>query len=234
MATHEYDAVIIGSGHNGLIVGNYLAMAGLSVCVLEANDMIGGCTTTVECTLPGFKHDIGSVALGAIQSNPVYANDELGIREKYGFEFIDTKKNGATLYPDGTGVVEDGDLAHELAQIAAYSPEDAQAYGQFIQEKARLLPLISTGMSTCPPPMGLFVNQLNSTPEGRDLFKSMSMSALQMARQWFKHPKTISHVLKISTEVMVTPEDAGSAMWMMFVTVGNAFRSGSLDRKSVV
>ena len=143
MATHEYDAVIIGSGHNGLIVGNYLAMAGLSVCVLEANDMIGGCTTTVECTLPGFKHDIGSVALGAIQSNPVYANDELGIREKYGFEFIDKKKNGATLYPDGTGVVEDGDLAHELAQIAAYSPEDAQAYGQFIQEKARLLPLIS-------------------------------------------------------------------------------------------
>ena len=78
--------------------------------------------------------------------------------------------------------------------------------------------------------MGLFVNQLNSTPEGRDLFKSMSMSALQMARQWFKHPKTISHVLKISTEVMVTPEDAGSAMWMMFVTVGNAFRSGSLPK----
>ena len=217
MATETYDAVIIGSGHNGLIVGNYLAMAGLSVCVLEAKNVIGGCTATVECTLPGFKHDIGSVALGAIQSNPVYADDELGIREKYGFEFIDTKKNGATLYPDGTGVLEDGDLAHELEQIAAYSPEDAQAYGRFIQEKARLLPLISTGMSTCPPPMGLFVNQLNSTPEGRDLFKSMSMTALQMAQQWFKHPKTISHVLKISTEVMVTPEDAGSAMWMMFV-----------------
>ena len=230
MATETYDAVIIGSGHNGLIVGNYLAMAGLSVCVLEAKNVIGGCTATVECTLPGFKHDIGSVALGAIQSNPVYADDELGIREKYGFEFIDTKKNGATLYPDGTGVLEDGDLAHELEQIAAYSPEDAQAYGQFIQEKARLLPLISTGMSTCPPPMGLFVNQLNSTPEGRDLFKSMSMTALQMAQQWFKHPKTISHVLKISTEVMVTPEDAGSAMWMMFVAVGNAFRSGSLPK----
>lgn len=100
-------------------------MAGLSVCVLEAKNVIGGCTATVECTLPGFKHDIGSVALGAIQSNPVYADDELGIREKYGFEFIDTKKNGATLYPDGTGVLEDGDLAHELEQIAAYSPEDA-------------------------------------------------------------------------------------------------------------
>ena len=154
MTTYEYDAVIVGSGHNGLIVGNYLAMAGLSVCVLEAKDVIGGCTATVECTLPGFKHDIGSVALGAIMNNPVYSDDELGIREKYGFEFIDTKKNIATLYPDGTGVLEDGNLAHELEQIAAYSPEDAEAYGRFIQEKAKLLPLLATGMSTCPPPMG--------------------------------------------------------------------------------
>lgn len=230
MATHEYDAVIIGSGHNGLIVGNYLAMAGLSVCVLERNDMIGGCTTTVECTLPGFKHDIGSVALGAIQSNPVYRDDELGIREKYGFEFIDTKKNGATLYPDGTGVLEDGNLQHEIEQIAAYSPHDAQAFAEFIAEKAKMLPLLSTGMSSCPPKMGLFVNQLDSTPEGRDMYKSMSMTALQMANQWFEHPKTIAHVLKIATEVMVTPEDAGSAMWMMFVTVGNAFREGSLPK----
>ena len=60
MATETYDAVIIGSGHNGLIVGNYLAMAGLSVCVLEAKNVIGGCTATVECMLPGLKHDIGS------------------------------------------------------------------------------------------------------------------------------------------------------------------------------
>lgn len=230
MASKEYDAVIIGSGHNGLIVGNYLAMAGLSVCVLERNDMIGGCTTTVECTLPGFKHDIGSVALGAIQNNPVYRDDELGIRARYGFEFIDTKKNGATLYPDGTGVYENGDLQHHIEQIAAYSPKDAQAFGEFIQEKAKLLPLLATGMSSCPPKMGLFVNQLDSTPEGRDLFKTMSMTALQMANQWFEHPKTIAHVLKIATEVMVTPEDAGSAMWLMFVTVGNAFRSGSLPK----
>lgn len=230
MATHKYDAVIIGSGHNGLIVGNYLAMAGLKVCVIEKNDMVGGCTTTVECTLPGFKHDIGSVALGAIQQNPVYRDDELGIREKYGFEFIDTKKNGATLYPDGTGVYYNGDLENELKQIAAYSPEDAQAFAGFIQTYMPLLPLISTGMSTLPPKMGLFVNQLDSTPAGREMFKSMSMTALQLAKQWFKHPKTLAHVLKITTEVMVTPEDSGSAMWCMFVAVGNAFRSGSLPK----
>ena len=73
MATETYDAVIIGSGHNGLIVGNYLAMAGLSVCVLEAKNVIGGCTATVECTLPGFKHDIGSrrCRLGGSGPHPV-------------------------------------------------------------------------------------------------------------------------------------------------------------------
>ncbi len=171
MATHEYDAVIIGSGHNGLIVGNYLAMAGLSVCVLEANDMIGGCTTTVECTLPGFKHDIGSVALGAISrilSTPMtsWASARSTV--------LNSSTRRRTVPPS----IPMAPVSWRMATWPTSSrrsplirPEDAQAYGQFIQEKARLLPLISTGMSTCPPPMGLFVNQLNSTPEGRDLFQ---------------------------------------------------------------
>ena len=231
MATETYDAVIIGSGHNGLIVGNYLAMAGLSVCVLEAKNVIGGCTATVECTLPGFKHDIGSVALGAIQSNPVYANDELGIREKYGFEFIDTKKNGATLYPDGTGV------------------RGGWRFGPRARADRRLFARRRPGLRTVHPGEGPaaapdFHRYVHLSSSDGAVRQPAELHARRTATcsnpcpcppcrwlsQWFKHPKTISHVLKISTEVMVTPEDAGSAMWMMFVTVGNAFRSGSLPK----
>ena len=47
MAT-EFDAVIIGSGHNGLVAACYLALAGKQVLVLEKNHNIGGATTSIE------------------------------------------------------------------------------------------------------------------------------------------------------------------------------------------
>ena len=79
------DAVVIGSGPNGLSAAIRLARAGKTVTLLEANDSIGGGARSAELTLPGFVHDVCSavhpLAVGS------FFFRELPL-ERYGLEFV--------------------------------------------------------------------------------------------------------------------------------------------------
>jgi len=58
--SETYDAIIVGSGPNGLAAAVTLARSGLSVAVYERSTLLGGAASTTELTLPGFRHDLGS------------------------------------------------------------------------------------------------------------------------------------------------------------------------------
>lgn len=64
------DAIVIGSGPNGLTAAAYLARAGLSVLVLESKEEPGGAVRTRELTLPGYKHDLGAAFFPFGQTSP--------------------------------------------------------------------------------------------------------------------------------------------------------------------
>ena len=128
------DVVVIGAGHNGLVCAAYLAAAGLEVCVLEAREVVGGNTVTEELTLPGFAHDSCSSAHVLIQSNPLLADDELGLLSTYGLRYATTDPAVVLPQDDGGLLVMRPDLAATADELARWSGPDARAFTELIEE----------------------------------------------------------------------------------------------------
>ncbi len=81
----SYDAIVIGSGPNGLAAAIELARAGRSVLVCEAEDTIGGGARSAELTLPGFVHDVCSAIHSLAVASPFFRTIPL---EHHGLEWI--------------------------------------------------------------------------------------------------------------------------------------------------
>lgn len=81
----DYDAVVVGSGPNGLSAAVELARAGLHVLVREANDQIGGGARTEPLTLPDFQHDVCSAVHPMAAGSPFFASLPL---DEHGLEWI--------------------------------------------------------------------------------------------------------------------------------------------------
>ncbi|MBN1318999.1 MAG: NAD(P)/FAD-dependent oxidoreductase [Anaerolineales bacterium] len=211
----QYEVIVVGAGHNGLLVAGYLAKAGLKVCVLEKKSRIGGSTSTEEATLPGFKHDLGGTMHSAIQGNPVIANDELGLIKKYGLEYVYPDITAANVFDDDTAVVFWHSVDQTCQEIAKFSERDAVAYKQFIEYALPMMPLLGSGMYNAPPAFGQMIAQLDQNPAGRELIRFMTMSAWDVATQWFEHPKTMLMALKLATEPMVGCEEKGTGVYLL-------------------
>jgi phytoene dehydrogenase-like protein len=133
------DAVVVGSGPNGLAAAITLAQAGRSVLVLEAADTIGGGVRSAELTLPGFVHDVCSAIHALARASPCFG--ELPLAE-HGLELVDSPAAMAHPLDDGTAVM----LERSVEETAAGLGPDSEAYrtlmGLFVDRSANLVPFL--------------------------------------------------------------------------------------------
>jgi phytoene dehydrogenase-like protein len=94
----DFDAVVVGGGPNGLTAALRLAEAGWSVCVVEANEELGGAARTVESTLPGFRHDFGAGFLPLATVAPALAGRDLA---RHGLRLLHAPLAAAHPVPGG-------------------------------------------------------------------------------------------------------------------------------------
>jgi len=100
VAERSHDAVVVGSGVNGLACAALLAKAGWDVCVLERNDWFGGAIKTAELTEPGFLHDVFSAWHPLWVGGPVHPQLEAELA-RHGLRYVNTDLPTATAFPDG-------------------------------------------------------------------------------------------------------------------------------------
>lgn len=98
----DYDAVVIGSGPNGLAAAITLQQKGLSVLIIEGKDEIGGGLRSAELTLPGFVHDICSAIHPLAIGSPFFETLPLN---QHGLEYIIPEIAAAHPFDDGTEAV---------------------------------------------------------------------------------------------------------------------------------
>src|SRR5438128_180513 len=121
----SYDAVVIGSGPNGLAAAVTLARAGRSVLVVEAAETIGGGTRSLQLTLPGFVHDVCSAVHPLGIGSPVFRELPLG---DHGLEWVHPPIPLAHPLDDGTAAV----LERSINDTGRSLGPDARAYRRYV------------------------------------------------------------------------------------------------------
>jgi phytoene dehydrogenase-like protein len=121
------DVIVVGAGHNGLVAACYLARAGLDVLVVEAGDVVGGCTTgaAVVQDAPGHTFCPGANDIITLRASTIVADLQLG---HHGFEMIDIDPAYVALLEDGGSIGFWRDHARTAADIRRFSARDAAAY----------------------------------------------------------------------------------------------------------
>lgn len=141
----QYDAIVIGGGHNGLINGAYLAKAGLKTLILERRSIVGGAAITEEL-YPGFQFTTFSYALSHIRPEIVQELDLVA----HGFMPL-LMESTLTPMDNGDYLLFGQDDEQNVAEIRRHSKHDADAYLQYSHDVAQVVHAIRPLLDSIPP-----------------------------------------------------------------------------------
>ena len=205
----DVEAIVVGSGPNGLAAAISLARAGVSVRVLEAADVVGGGMRTEELTLPGFAHDVCSAIHPLGVASPFFRTVPL---TELGVEWIESPAALAHPFDDGTAAL----LERSVEATGEMLGPDARRYARIFGPLARNCDAIVPDILA---PLGIPSHPLAFARFGM----RAGLPATALARLSFRGPRARGFFAGLSAHSLLPlSQPATAAFGLMLGMLGHA------------
>jgi phytoene dehydrogenase-like protein len=241
MSAAQYDAIVIGGGHNGLVAAAYLARAGRRTLVLEKRPLVGGAAVTEE-VFPGFKFTVFSYVVSLLRPEIIRDLD----LPRHGLQILPLEST-VTPLDNGDYLAGWADPDETREELRRHSPKDADAMAIFGHLMHHMAMAVKPILGMIPPdPTSLSPRDLASLlklgkhfhslgPERfHALHKLMTMSSADYLGEWFefdplKATKSASGIIG----TFLGPRSPGSAYVLLHHYMGEldgAFRAWGFQK----
>jgi phytoene dehydrogenase-like protein len=230
--SNDYDAIVIGAGHNGLVAAAYLARSGARVVVLEARHKVGGATSTDSPwpEAPEFKVTTYSYVMSLM---PEHIINDLRLRQ-HGYKLFPMGPY-YLAFPDGTALTMSGD-EEEHDSVRYYSKRDADTLPEWRAWLGGIAEVLAPLLLSIPPNLGskkpgdlMELVKLAwrfkglDTKRVGDITRLMTMSISDLLDDWFESPQ-VKAALAVDGIIgtWAGPAEPGTAYVMAHHEIGDA------------
>ncbi|POY38976.1 FAD-dependent oxidoreductase [Solitalea longa] len=243
----DYDAIIVGSGPNGLAAAIAMQQQGLSVLIVEGKDTIGGGLRSAELTLPGFLHDVCSAVHPLAVASPFFTTLPL---EQFGLNYIFPEIDAAHPFDDGRAAILKGSVDDTAALLGDDQHTYLKLFNRLVKDWPELAPDVLGPLSFPKHPINLANFGLNAltpatyfakrfkTQQAKGLFAGMAAHSIQPLSNFAT--SAIALVLMTAGHLKGWPVPQGgsrqiaSSLASYFISIGGKIETGyyvkSLDQ----